>query len=361
MGLVKCQSFFWHPWSGNVFYNPLEDTVGSGTGVQLNADTEYVFPLFLYQTGALAGDLADGFEFEISAVGTGGNLKVQLHTVNADGTPNATVGSEDLVNITGTGFYEANDLAATLTPGTLYGVRLMPETGVDVTVRIAWGSSQEYSPLGYTTNVSGSTAVIPAQQGGLNIGLRDATTYRRIAPYWMGAMDGGTTQACASNTTPHVGNMITFPVPVAIGGVGACRTAATTGDSRARLVAADGTPLAASYSVDSQAERGTVNHSGEVYWFDTEYEVAANTEIAVMIEVLTTTTKTYYARNVRAAETLDATWGSGNNFVTATSGLAFTENATRVAQVFPIITKIHDGTGTGGVKYHPGMAGGLRG
>lgn len=333
-------------------------TFGSAVTLQLNADTEYFFPVF-YCGEAFT---ADKFEFYASTVTAAGNVDVRLYTVNTDGSPNTGVGSTSTVNITTTGRWEATGLNASLSAGTLYGIRVIPQAGVDVTLHVAIGTAQTSAPLGYADNTSGSVVAKGVGSSGMTIGIGDSSNYRKVHPAWVGVgTSGSTTQNISSTGTPFLGNKITFPAPCRIVGLVAEMASGTAGELRAILANAAGTAHRTSFTANTAAETSSSNVTVAHYIFDSPYEVAAAETVYCMMENTVAANRGIYYRAWSANASLDALWGKNNFYVTASALGTYTETNTRIAGVYPIIDQFHDGTGGSGLKYHPGMSGGLRG
>ncbi len=352
MALVSTgKQWVFSPMPSDIAFPGPWEPIGTGATLQLNANTEYWFPMFLCHEAFTA----DKFEFSVSAVGTGGNVDVRIYTINADGSPNATVGSTSTVNVTTAAHYEATGLAASLSAGTPYGVRVIPQTGVDVTLRVGYNASQpEHSPFGFSTNISGSVVVYPGYSYGTCCGLGPSTGYIPINTHWIGAADTYATTNISSTGTPFIGNKIVFPFACSIVGVLVAYGYTTSGDIRAVLANAAGTAHRTSFAANDAFEEATLSGGGSnqgQFMFSSAYDVAAGETVYVMAENTVAGNRGVYYRSWRANASLGSLWGTSNVYCTASALGTYTETTSRVAFVLPIISRLSDDAGSGGFAF----------
>lgn len=322
---------------------PIErvNAIGSAQNQTLDADTEYVVFHFV----APRTETITRAEVVISSVATAGGLTASIVTIAADGSPNTVVGSIASLSVSASGAYEVTGLNASLTAGTLYGLRVMVTSGTNLALAVNYGGS-EFGGTGdaiHVTNTSGSVVRAPSSGRGVPVGLGTAAGYVPIHPGWIGAVTFATTINIPSSAN-FVGNRLVMPFRCRVGGVHVVAAHGTTQDWTGLIANAAGTVLASRAVLGAQSG---VNGQWGVAMFP-GIEVAAGDVIYPLVRIDNAVNLSVGYANFRANASLAAMWGIGSYQVDGTTLGTWTERTARIAGVFPVVTALDDGVSAGG-------------
>lgn len=351
MTINRCAPFLYGPSPATLFsvWNQYVDLV------ILDSDTDY----FFFHFTAPISETVDRFEFSIGSVTVAGLVKVQIFPVQADGSPNAAsaVGSEATVNVTATGLFLVTGLAAALTAGTMYGIRITVAAGVDLTLVMAHSNAQSYGSAVGATNVSGSLVLYGVSYSGSPVALGPTDGLRSgYSPFWIGAGDLGNQIYDPGNSggpNIFVGNKFTMPFKGRIGGFATLRGAIAPQDATVMVCNAAGSILT-SRALSATRNLITVNPLSSHFF--PGYDFAAGEVFYLGFRSDSATDFGLYTRQLRAAESIAGAWGPGINRATATALGTWTETANQYDLIYPLIIGLDDGAGGGGttIRSRPG-------
>src|SRR3990167_5540091 len=201
------------------------------------------------------------------------------------------------------------------------------------------------------SKLSGAWAAV-ALTGTLVLIFNDST-YGRLGSNTQPGANGNTGVAFNNASTPDErGNRLVVAAPVGICGIAlAASWAGTSSDFDLVLYDTNGTSVLESVSADASKLDNITGHTGGIpFWFDTVVALTASSAYRILLKPTTANNVTVFYATVANAAYLGAwTLGTGLYGTSRTDAGAWTESDTTRYGVYPILTRLDDGAGSGGI------------
>ena len=361
------------PWSAaHAQGGPLGSGLGSSVVMTFNAAGDKVAVIFQ----APSSEVPDALSFyvdSVSVAGSAGDIELTLETLDSSGNPSGTPVTNSAtgtatISTTGVKTISGTDGTASVTVGDFYALVLTAGSGWNrtLTIFLTTGASQGASAGAHTAtkDSAGAWLLSGATNSGWCFGVAGATN-KLIVPGFIGPFTSCALQAFSDSTNPDErGNRFSLEHPATIFGCSVANTCGSAPDSGEEFTTDLYTDVVGSPSSQMSVAIDPFKMGGGYLnlWlqFDAPVDLDAGTVYGLALKAAGAGNQNFLRYDYDLNASL--AWHCGTSFYSITrnnSSGAFTADDAKVYAIYPVFSRLDDGTGGSGGGMRMAGHGGL--